>query len=1038
MAGALMHQWLRCRFRSLMLLLPRFVLVDYVTGFDQRTSESLTGVIESCAIGEECHHQDVGGSRADTIAPTSSCAAHGTCKPIGHESCSERVKLGHCTKSPLSMAAICYGSCEEGFLQSELRQRFLFGTVISERDAQQLVEFAPQAVSNGDGYSGNKRPFSQAEYFGGIAPSSAALWAMQQPVAGGRRERAVAWAWKFVEVVEKMRNVTDGAFHLNGGLLYDFIHLTCRRRDIHADSTEEDSHPTHADNCYFDPKARGLHGEEICVRARPMYWWRSHTAVLGLNSADAGDFVGGDFFYTPTFEAPPSARVRAPPRAGQMFAFDAGSGNIHGVEPVTNGTRCQLSVWFTDDYQRAAAKTEIQKATDVLNNHISSEVPEEGSWELDRWMDRTFVAQCNRPRPAVEIGSALGELPLPSEHRSLRLWSLGKSEGPQVTYFENFLLEREMVHLIAKASEKFGSSAFGEGIEPEATLHQILLTDDPDDALFSGIIQRVKLVTGMSLESGEKLQVSRFRARRMMRYAPTPVLGSDETVSRDDAEAYARVPQGSHLAALLLFLNDVDRGGAMAFMRLNLSITPRKGSAILVYNLLPSRKVDTLVQYGACPVEEGDKYSMEMFIHAKGHESLFGAALESPRFVRDWRGLADRLHIGGAATTVDKPLMVVQSCSARAASGQCTDNPFDMARSCSGHCQENATESSLRLRTVVDDVVDSVETADLLRLALHVSSVGNNDSREERPLSPIEIFRTLQPREAMFWVLQQPDSAARAEAAASVRRFLNAAQKLRAEVVRRFSATSQRNASTEVLEELHFDQVHLGCRKAAELPSNDSRRLLLRWTKYNSPISREGDLLEEEMTWSEAERRCLEMSRCQGFTFFGPPSEKPQMIFLKDHAVLFREAQGWSSYVKKAVDSGVALDSHPPHADACHRTKSNECRRSLPSHHWLSFGAVLYLHGPESEDFVGGDFFYQALWDSPVEERVRVTPRAGRMVAYGAGPENIHGVEQVVRGTRCALTIKLTADAARANAQGDFQAVETFLAKNFPEAHELL
>ncbi|KAG2446021.1 hypothetical protein HXX76_000623 [Chlamydomonas incerta] len=70
--------------------------------------------------------------------------------------------------------------------------------------------------------------------------------------------------------------------------------------------------------------------------------------------------------------------------------------------------------------------------------------------------------------------------------------------------------------------------------------------------------------------------------------------------------------------------------------------------------------------------------------------------------------------------------------------------------------------------------------------------------------------------------------------------------------------------------------------------------------------------------------------------------------------------------------------------------------------------AVLYLND-QGADFGGGDFRFQ---DGP--EPLRVSPRAGRMVAYTADARNVHCVEPVAWGERVALTLWFTLEPAAA------------------------
>ncbi|KAJ2949949.1 hypothetical protein O0L34_g11274 [Tuta absoluta] len=59
---------------------------------------------------------------------------------------------------------------------------------------------------------------------------------------------------------------------------------------------------------------------------------------------------------------------------------------------------------------------------------------------------------------------------------------------------------------------------------------------------------------------------------------------------------------------IIIYLTDVEQGGATIFPLLDLSIFPRKGAAVFWMNVLPSGVVDILTQHGACPIVRGTKW----------------------------------------------------------------------------------------------------------------------------------------------------------------------------------------------------------------------------------------------------------------------------------------------------------------------------------------------------------------------------------------------------------------------------------------------
>lgn len=55
-------------------------------------------------------------------------------------------------------------------------------------------------------------------------------------------------------------------------------------------------------------------------------------------------------------------------------------------------------------------------------------------------------------------------------------------------------------------------------------------------------------------------------------------------------------------------MSEVSQGGATVFAYLNLTVTPKKGSALFWDNLLPSGEIDKKGLHAACPVLRGSKW----------------------------------------------------------------------------------------------------------------------------------------------------------------------------------------------------------------------------------------------------------------------------------------------------------------------------------------------------------------------------------------------------------------------------------------------
>lgn len=60
-------------------------------------------------------------------------------------------------------------------------------------------------------------------------------------------------------------------------------------------------------------------------------------------------------------------------------------------------------------------------------------------------------------------------------------------------------------------------------------------------------------------------------------------------------------------------LNDVSQGGATVFIKANVAVRPKKGTAVFWYNLLPSGEGDFSTIHSACPVLTGAKSGMYLW-----------------------------------------------------------------------------------------------------------------------------------------------------------------------------------------------------------------------------------------------------------------------------------------------------------------------------------------------------------------------------------------------------------------------------------------
>jgi prolyl 4-hydroxylase len=154
-------------------------------------------------------------------------------------------------------------------------------------------------------------------------------------------------------------------------------------------------------------------------------------------------------------------------------------------------------------------------------------------------------------------------------------------QNPDIYYVDNFLSPNECKYLIS-ISEK--DVAVSKVVDKETGLG-VVHPSRTSESCYHGysikwLISRVFRLTGVPKENQEPTQVARYVTGQFYK-------SHQDSLDKEDPET------GQRIATVLMYLNDVNSGGATFFNNINLRVKPKEGSAVI---FLPS-KIDGTIDY---------------------------------------------------------------------------------------------------------------------------------------------------------------------------------------------------------------------------------------------------------------------------------------------------------------------------------------------------------------------------------------------------------------------------------------------------------
>ncbi|KAJ1695594.1 hypothetical protein LUZ63_012292 [Rhynchospora breviuscula] len=239
---------------------------------------------------------------------------------------------------------------------------------------------------------------------------------------------------------------------------------------------------------------------------------------------------------------------------------------------------------------------------------------------------------------------------------------------PRAFVYEGFLTDSECDHLISLAKSELTRSSVADNLSGKSVLSEVrtssgMFIKKGKDEIVSTVEDKIAAWTFIPKENGEDIQVLHYEYGQ--KYEPHFDYFTDNVNT---------IRGGHRIATVLMYLSDVEKGGETVFplaeelqhhrgvhvkdetlsecAQRGIAVKPRKGDALLFFNLLPDATTDPKSLHAGCPVIEGEKWSATKWIRVASFDKVY--------------------HTGGNCTDQN------ESCAKWAALGECIKNPAYM------------------------------------------------------------------------------------------------------------------------------------------------------------------------------------------------------------------------------------------------------------------------------------------------------------------------------------------------------------------------
>ncbi|CAM4243204.1 2OG-Fe(II) oxygenase [Bacillus manliponensis] len=174
---------------------------------------------------------------------------------------------------------------------------------------------------------------------------------------------------------------------------------------------------------------------------------------------------------------------------------------------------------------------------------------------------------------------------------------IARFEEPLIIVLNNVLSDEECDELINLSKDKMKRSKIGGSREVSEirTSSSVFLEGNEND-LVTKIEKRISSIMNIPIEYGEGIQILNYE------------IGQEYKAHFDFFSSSSRAASNNRISTLVMYLNDVEEGGETFFPKLNVSVLPKKGTAVYFEYFYSNQELNELTLHGGAPVTKGEKW----------------------------------------------------------------------------------------------------------------------------------------------------------------------------------------------------------------------------------------------------------------------------------------------------------------------------------------------------------------------------------------------------------------------------------------------